>query len=78
MSDSTLCNWCLLRLIKRRAKAENKKVTILCDANWGLGGVNVYVYPKNVDIRKMKDGEDGAKKKYRTAWFQELSQSCCC
>ena len=78
MSYLTPCNWCSLQQIKKRAKAENKKVTILRDAKWGLGGMNVYVHPKAVVVGKLKGGEDGARKKYRTAWFQELSQSCCC
>jgi hypothetical protein len=60
------------------AKAKNNKVTILHDAAWGLGGVNVYVHPKSVIIDKLKGGEDGERSKYRVAWFYELSESCCC
>lgn len=78
MSELTPCNWCSLRRIREQAKVDNKKVTILHDADWGLGGMNVYVHPKDIDVRKLKGGEDGIRSKYRVTWFKALSKSCCC
>jgi hypothetical protein len=74
----TLCNYCSLKFIKNRAKRDGLKVTILRDATWGMGGVNVYVHPENVDIKALAGGEDGERSKYREAWFMELSKDCAC
>lgn len=78
MSELTRCNFCGLRDIKARAKKAGKKVTVLCDAFWGLGGYNVYVHPKDVDVAKMSGGEDGDRKGYRAAWMQEIGKRCSC
>lgn len=72
------CNYCTLKFIRNRAKDAELKVTILRDAEWGMGGVNVYVHPEGVDIKALPDGEDGKRAKYRKAWFMELSTSCAC
>jgi hypothetical protein len=74
----TRCNYCTLKTIKSRAAKGGLKVTILGDANWGMGGVNVYVHPENVDIKALAGGEDGERSKYRAAWFMELSKDCAC
>lgn len=78
MSDLTLCNYCNLRSIRERAKKDNMKVTTLRDAGWGLGGINVYVHSRNIDITSLKGGEDGERKKFRVAWLMELTSNCCC
>jgi len=78
MSELTQCNCCTLRSIKRNAKAKGMKVTILQDAKWGMGGCNVYVHPKEVNVRKLPGGEDGPRKQYFAAWFMDLTSSCCC
>jgi hypothetical protein len=78
MSELTRCNYCSLEQIKRDAKAEGKSVTVLSDAKWGMGGLNVYVHPKTVDVRALKGGEDGERKKYHVSWFMKLSSSCAC
>jgi hypothetical protein len=78
MSELTRCNYCSLQRIKEDAKAEKRKVTILADARWGMGGVNVYVHPPGVNIKKLEGGEDGPRKRYFVSWFMALTQHCAC
>jgi len=75
MSELTPCNYCTLRRIRERAKVSGVRVTVLRDAKWGLGGVNVYVHPVKVNVRKLREYDRG---KYRAAWFMEVGQSCEC
>jgi len=70
MSDLTQCNYCTLQNIRRRA-LDNEKVTTL----WGRGGINVHVYPKDINIKSISDSE---RSKYKRVWFKELSDHCVC
>lgn len=77
MSELTQCNFCRLQGIRERAKSSGEKVTVLNDARWGLGGVNVYVHPKSVNIRKL--GEEGSDRKvFWKGWMMELGKKCEC
>ena len=67
MSKQRLCNYCLLELIRKGAKAKRKKVTILADTSWEMNGLNIYVHPPSVVIHKLKGGEDCERAKYRQA-----------
>ena len=79
MSELTPCNHCSLKGIRARVKAAGKKkVTVLQDAIWGMGGHNVYVHSKDVDISKLKGGEEGERRKYFVAWFMEIGERCGC
>ena len=78
MGDLTSCNLCKLRAIRRRAKEAGKVVTVLPDATWGMGGVNVYVHPKSVDVRELPGGEDGPRAEYRVSWMMEIPERCEC
>lgn len=78
MSELTSCNHCNLRRIKDDAKKQRERVTVIADAHWGMGGVNVYVHPKDVNVRSMKGGEEGARKAYWRSWFMELTDHCVC
>lgn len=78
MSDFTPCNYCTLRRIRRDAKANGKRVTVLDDARWGMGGSNVYVHPPEVKIRALAGGEDGERAKYRCSWMMEIPSRCEC
>jgi len=78
MSELTPCNFCSLARVKARAKEEGKKVTVLADAKWGLGGYNVYVHPKSVKIADLPGGEDGARSEYRSSWMMEIGNKCGC
>ena len=78
MSKRTMCNYCLLKAIRRIAKAKKKKVTIIADPAWGMGGLNVYVHLPSVVIHELKDGEDGERAKYRWAWMKKIEAHCTC
>ncbi len=78
MSELTQCNFCRVRDIKRRAKKDGMKVTLMQDCNWGLEGTNIYVHPPEVNVRKMEGGEDGPRSKYRVGWAMSIGSSCSC
>ena len=78
MSEFTQCNYCSLQQIRSRAKAKSWKVTKITNSKWGMGGVNIYVHPKDIKIFDLKGGEDGERSKYRVSWFMELPERCCC
>ena len=77
MSDRP-CNHCVLKGIKRRAKAAGKEVTVRSN--------NVYVHPPDVDPKKPKpvgDGEicstlDLGENEYFVAWLMSIPDHCCC
>lgn len=75
MSELTTCNYCSYQDMKRRAK-KKKMVTTPLPESFGLGGVRIYVHPKDVDIRKLSKEE---RKQYDGgAWFMALTDHCCC
>lgn len=73
-----MCNYCTLKDIKRRAKQAGNGVTVLADAKWGMGGVNVYVHPVTIKIDENLSEDHPDKAKYRVCWFMELADHCCC
>lgn len=75
MSELTQCNYCHYQQYLAEAKKKNMKITLLPN-DFGLGGVSVYMHPKDFDIKK-------ASKKARAwwstgTWFMEISKHCCC
>ncbi len=78
MGEFTSCNYCKLQGIKRRAKEDGLTVTVLGDANWGMGGENVYVHPKDINISQLAGGEDGPRAKYRVSWMMGIGSRCEC
>ena len=70
------CNYCSLKSIRKRAKEEGMKVTLV-NANWGMGGKTVYVHPPEVNAREIEDGSP-EHEKYFTAWFMEVPKTCEC
>jgi len=72
------CNFCKLQRWRRQAKEKGTKITLLNDATWGMGGINVYEHPKEINISKLPGGEDGEREKYRIAWFMGLGDRCEC
>ena len=72
------CNFCKLRRYKREARKRGRKITVLPDADWGMGGVNVYEHIKIIDIKKISGGEGGRRKRYWISWFAELPDTCQC
>lgn len=72
------CNYCDLVAIKSRARKEDKQVTVLADAEWGMGGMNIYLHSKDINIKNLPGGEDGDRGKYRVMWCKELPDQCAC
>lgn len=72
------CNYCSMKQIRARAKDLGESVTVLQDAKWGMGGVNVYVHPKEINIRTQSGGEDGPRARYRVSWMMEIPSRCAC
>ena len=71
------CNYCSFQQIKRLAKTKGLKITTE-PAKWGMGGINVYLHPKNIKINDFGNDEDGRKGQYRVSWFMELPAHCTC
>lgn len=64
----SICNLCMLNLIKLQAKRDGKMVTV--DV-----GNNVYVHPPTITIRQLPDQD---RDEYFAAWLMEMPDSCCC
>lgn len=75
MSELTPCNYCTLLRTKARAKKEGKVVTVIADTTTSLGGLNVYVHPKNVKIKELAPI---ARETYGGVWFMALTDHCVC
>ena len=75
MSELTKCNFCSHQQSLRKAKETKMKVTVLPAKDFGLGGVDEYIHPKNIKIKKLSEQE---RKKYRVGWYMELGESCGC
>jgi len=72
-----MCNLCSLNFIKLRAKKEGKKITII-PASGFLGGIDVYVHPKEINIKKLEGfniPDHPNRDKYFRAWFMEIPSS---
>jgi hypothetical protein len=76
MSDLTQCNFCSLREIRRLANREGKVVSIR-PSKGEMGGVNVYVHPKEVHIRAGIEGSM-LHHTYFKAWFMSIGDHCTC
>jgi len=68
-----MCNFCKMQLIRKHAKEEKKIVTY---ESGDMGGVDVFVHPKEVKI-SIRDNPV-QRGKYFVAWFMELPERCCC
>ena len=74
MSELTQCNYCLLKHIKKRAKEKRMKVTVRA-TNWGLGGFDVFMHPKDIVIDP-KNVEQ--RNQYFQSWMMEITDHCVC
>ena len=74
MSDLTICNYCRLQAMRRRAKEDGKKITIRGgNPEQGLpAGIDIFVHPKTFK------NEDRFQIQYKVAWFMELTEGCVC
>lgn len=75
MSELTRCNYCSMNIYKKRAKDKGYKLTVLKagSESLGLGGVNVYMHPKDVKI-----DTDDKRDEYFLCWFMEIGSRCGC
>ena len=71
MSELTQCNYCGYKIIKKCAKEKSWVVTKR-PANWKLAGTDYFIHPKGIEINAE------TREEYFVAWFQELSNQCCC
>lgn len=69
------CNLCELQSIKHAARKSKLSVTTIHGSWGGLGGVEVYVHPKAVNIKKLKEK---SRKPYFRVWFMVVPESCAC
>lgn len=70
------CNFCSFELLKTRAKKAGLAYTTINESrNDGLGGVNIYVHPKNIDIHKLTESERDT---FFQEWYMELGNKCEC
>jgi len=74
MSELTTCNYCNHQRVLRKAK-EKKMVVSLLPSKF-MGGVQVYMHPANVDVRKLT----GKSLAWFEAgiWYMQLPNHCCC
>lgn len=73
MSEMTQCNRCRLKDIRKRAKDEKQRVTLIRDVI--NGGYEVYVHPRDVKIRDLSENDQKA---YWVLWVKEITDTCIC
>lgn len=85
MSDNMPCNHCTMQWLKRNIKKTDKVITRNSLGN--LGGVDVFVVPKNKTLPPNAEMKGPSKKlpngckvynKYHKMWFMELTDFCAC
>lgn len=74
MSELTQCNYCALKKIRESARKKGLKVSRRA-VDWGLGGFDIFVHPKDVVI---VIGNKEQRDKYCVGWMQEIGDHCTC
>ena len=69
------CNLCLYQKVAARAAKEGKKVTRIPDKEYELGGEDVYIHPKDVDIQTLSKK---ARERYWRGWYMLIPEKCEC
>ena len=69
------CNYCNFKQIERIADTQGMVVTL--KPGW-MGGIDVFVHPKNVVIEKGAGEEGHPQHQYKYSWMMMISSSCCC
>lgn len=65
----SICNYCTLKNIKKKAEVNNLKVKIICNS--------VFVYPEDVDFNVFTMPPE-EKQKYFQVWLMNIPDHCCC
>jgi len=68
MSQLTSCNRCTLKLLRKR-KSPGESIKVVEDKDSGMGGFNVYQFPKGHKIIHSK---------HFVAWLMEIPERCEC
>jgi hypothetical protein len=75
MSELTMCNYCSLQIIIRKAPKGSK---VIMKASCG-GGMDVYVVPEGEELDTRTDPKTGNNlSKQWKAWMMEIPDHCCC
>lgn len=74
MSELTTCNYCNLERLRREAIQTKKRITMV-PATWGMGGFEIYMHPRSVEIKKCTKEE---KKRFWVSWMMEIGKTCGC
>jgi len=69
---------CRMEQIRRDAKKKKMRVTTLRDTEFKLGGVNVYVHPRDVKVTSASVRDPVIHDKYFVAWFMAFGAMCEC
>ena len=73
------CNNCSLKSIRKGAKGTHRVLLSYLGANFGLGGVNVIMYPKDLKLpKKGTQARFDFEKEHLKAWFMEMGDHCEC
>ena len=78
MSELTQCNYCSMRNLERNLEP-GYKITLMEsteEESMGLGGFEVYVHPKTVELSNPVTEEEH--ELYWVSWLMALPAHCCC
>lgn len=78
MSELTTCNYCNLKAIKADARKRKQYVTLLGLPHAKLGGIEIYVHPREVTISVVAGKDQRKIKKYWVAWMWVITDHCVC
>ncbi len=74
----TTCNLCCLNRIRSEATAKGKVYTVKPCLTGSLGGWDIYVHPKQVNITLLMEVDPKYVKHYWVSWLMEIPESCQC
>ena len=69
------CNFCTLKKIKSNAEEIGLSATLIKSTSSGLGGIDVFIHPKNVTIESL---EPEKRKEFFAVWAWEIGDKCHC
>lgn len=74
MIDYEHCNYCRILLARTKARGKGWKITRLRTKR-GPEGITVYIHPKKVDVKKLKNS---ARASYYVVFCSAIPEFCCC
>jgi len=82
MSRLTMCNYCSLKAIEKRAEKSGSRV--IKKSSLFMGGTNIFVVPIGEELPPYKEPSNKLPngyevyQKYHKAWMMEIPNHCCC